>query len=158
MNPKHPALQALWSYWRDLARGAPIPRRSDFDVLDVPVSAWPRVFMIDVLEGEKKYRFRVIGSYVVAAHKKDYTGRLVINEEIPNVTQTHAYRLIGESIASRAPKYFYDQTVFRFTNFSSMVEQIFLPLVDKDDKISSLVCALDFPDYSVETHQRHSST
>lgn len=60
------------AYWRGQAGGR-APRRTEFDVLDVP-TLMQHAVVFDVLDDPLDYRYRLIGTAVRNMSYKDYTG------------------------------------------------------------------------------------
>lgn len=70
----HPSIAALWRYLRSQRPSGPPFRRADFDPVDVP-RLLPHVWLFDVLREPLDFRYRVVGTNIVAAMKLDPTGR-----------------------------------------------------------------------------------
>ena len=69
-------LLPLYRYW-DAKRGSrQMPRRSDIDPLDL-VPFLPRLMIVDVVDDERRYVYRLVGTREVDARGKDPTGRPV---------------------------------------------------------------------------------
>jgi hypothetical protein len=95
-----PVASLLLTYWRSKCGGRAMPRRSDFDVLDIPPRIWPMLLLIEVNYNPRRLRYRVMGSAVAAMIGKDWTGRYV--DEI--ALQTSAVtELTEETLESGAP-------------------------------------------------------
>jgi hypothetical protein len=62
------------TYWDRIRQNRTVPRKSDFDPVDVPsllsVTAW-----VEVMDGGRDYKFRVVGTDIDAIHSGYYTGR-----------------------------------------------------------------------------------
>ena len=73
-------IRAVFQYWDRIRAGRPMPRRGDFDPLEIP-KALPGIILIDVEgsdpDGHGIYRYRVVGSDEVRNRGHDPTGRLV---------------------------------------------------------------------------------
>lgn len=74
------AIRELLTYWNDRRGSQDMPRRSDFDPMDIPRHL-PGILLIDV-EGVRPdgigiYRYRVVGGNEVANRGHNPTGRLV---------------------------------------------------------------------------------
>jgi len=66
------AVYRLWDEKRG-QRFAPTP--AEMDVFALPRTALSNVVIVDVVDGGRRFRFRLIGSYVVSASGTDFTGR-----------------------------------------------------------------------------------
>ena len=143
---KNEHIQALFAYWDALPKFLDSPRKTDFDPVDLAVKVWPRLFMVDILEGQNEYRLRLLGTYLVEAYGRDFTGARFVDSEIPNVTRSQTYRLLGDLVATQKPQHYLGPTEFRFITDYAICEQILLPLVDDKGRIAHVVGAIDFPD------------
>ena len=65
-------LQAL-AYWDSKRRGRPMPARRDLDPIEIP-RLLPRIILTDVLRDPLDFRYRLIGTEVVAVARRDFTG------------------------------------------------------------------------------------
>lgn len=54
----HPDLQLLYEYWLSKRHGRVMPSRADLDPTELPGSLWPRLVLLDVVQGEGGVRFR----------------------------------------------------------------------------------------------------
>ena len=63
-------------YWDHKRAGRMAPRRADIDPSEI-VAHLPHLFMLDVIDGGKDFRFRLIGTHLVEGLGRDYTGKLV---------------------------------------------------------------------------------
>ena len=70
----HPSIAALWRYLRSRRPSGPPFMRADFDPVDVP-RLLPHVWLFDVLNDPLDFRYRVVGTNIVASMKMDLTGR-----------------------------------------------------------------------------------
>jgi hypothetical protein len=71
-----PAQRALYLYWRDRTAGRAMPARADLDPLDMPKAALRDMGLIDVIDGGRDFRYRLVGTNNVARMGVDITGRL----------------------------------------------------------------------------------
>lgn len=66
-------LAQLLSYWQRLRPGE-LPSRSDIDPMGMNPAFLPHVFLVDVLDGGQRFRWRLIGAYIVRHAGTDDTG------------------------------------------------------------------------------------
>lgn len=79
-------LKALHAIWLSKHEGRRLPRREDFDPVDLPPTLLPWMTIFDV-EGER-FRIRLVGTGIVEALGQDTTGRYL--DELPNTDMLHA--------------------------------------------------------------------
>jgi hypothetical protein len=74
-QPAAPAILRLLAYW-NARRGVRFaPARADIDPADI-TALLPDIMMVDVLDGGRDFRFRLIGTRIVEGVGRDSTGRL----------------------------------------------------------------------------------
>lgn len=71
-----PKFRELMAYW-DRKRGTrAMPRRADIDPLEIPKHlGW--LIIVEVLAEPERFRFRLVGTKVVDAYGRDFTGKTV---------------------------------------------------------------------------------
>lgn len=69
-------LQRLFAYWNARRGDRPAPARADIDPLDIP-DLLSIVTLVDVLHDPLRFRYRLIGTAVAQALRRDSTGRFV---------------------------------------------------------------------------------
>jgi hypothetical protein len=72
--PDAPQISDLVAYWEGKRAGRPMPRRADIDPTELG-SHLPNIFMVDVLDGGADFRYRLLGTAIVAGLGRDSTGR-----------------------------------------------------------------------------------
>lgn len=66
-------LAQLLAYWERVGKGG-IARRDQIDLMDMNPVLLPHVFMVDVLEEGRRFRWRLIGQHIVRHAGTDDTG------------------------------------------------------------------------------------
>jgi len=74
-----PNLVRFYDYWVSLRGDRAMPSRKDVDALHIPPEFLPNLMLIDVLHEPRRYRYRLIGTQVVAASGEDRTGQTFEN-------------------------------------------------------------------------------
>lgn len=77
--PRHAILRDLHSYWLAKKRHRLAPGRKDIDPAELR-SLLPHLFMVDVENKPRRFRFRLVGTAIVSSFGLDITGRYL--EEI----------------------------------------------------------------------------
>lgn len=67
------ALRDLHAYWLGKWRGTSMPRRADIEPLEIP-TLLPMVYLVDIDREPLRFRFRLVGTRVVAWFGRDLTG------------------------------------------------------------------------------------
>ncbi|MFM9843817.1 MAG: PAS domain-containing protein [Dongiaceae bacterium] len=74
LNFGEPILQRLHEYWCRQRGTRAMPARPDIDAAEIP-ALLPYIFVIDVLEEHRDFRFRVAGTHLREALGEELTGR-----------------------------------------------------------------------------------
>lgn len=69
-------------YWSDRLFGRIAPRWSDIDLLDFSSDLIPRMIVVDCLPAENDFRYRFFGTWQVAGHQMDMTGKHISDFEM----------------------------------------------------------------------------
>ena len=137
----HPTCVFLRSYWESKRAGRALPSRSDISPAQLKEHlGW--VMILDVLPGERDFRYRLIGTLVTQYFSSDATGKTVVE----------AFAVNGEAIAksvnSIVRKGARDKVVMRTAGNAKWLAQgmeefeaIYLPLSDDCVKVSHILHA-----------------
>lgn len=73
---RHPMVSAFGALWRRKRRGDDLPRRADFAMEEL--APWfGHVIIMDVIDGGRDFRYRLIGTSITGFLDRDYSRRLV---------------------------------------------------------------------------------
>jgi hypothetical protein len=97
----HPDVLAVHRYWEEKRRGRPMPSRADIDPLELR-SYLPGIILIDVVEDERRYVYRLVGTREVAMRGKDPTGQSIVQGFFAQ-SLTAALAILDKVVATRAP-------------------------------------------------------
>jgi hypothetical protein len=143
----NPLLVTLYRYWRSLAPAGEVPRKCAFNPIDLPGAVWPRIFLLDILEGRQNYRVRLLGTYLVDACGRDLTGLHLVESEIPRIERSATWRMLPALVVEREPQYYFGPTSFRFGDVYQRIEQILMPLADDYGDVRYALGGLDFLEF-----------
>jgi hypothetical protein len=96
-------LHRLHAYWRDRRRGAAPPSREDIDPSDLK-ELLPNLALIDVEDGPRRYRFRLVGTEIVARYGQELTGKRLDEVELGSELASISAQY-DETVMERAPTY-----------------------------------------------------
>ena len=145
---RHPLLKLLFEHWEALEAPGGIALKSRFDPIDLPAALWPRLHMIRIPEDDSTCRNAVLGGYVVGAVGRDFTGRRLLDSEIPGVTRSVTYGLLQRLLADPVPQYHFGPSRFARASRFAAHEQILLPLADATGRVNAAIGALDYHGFS----------
>ena len=69
-----PGLRALHAYWSAKRGARPMPARADIDPIEVP-RLLPHLMLVAVSDDPLRFRFRLVGTEIVARYGAELTGR-----------------------------------------------------------------------------------
>ncbi|HYM01853.1 MAG TPA: PAS domain-containing protein [Stellaceae bacterium] len=134
----HPKVRKLYEYWHRI-RPAPerLPGRQHLDPLDI-ADLMPNVFMVEMVGDPVRYRYRLVGTRIVAAMQRDVTGRWY-DEAHPGVLDHPMHRYLEERwLAKRAtwrrgrPWLHVDPDIYE-------IEQVVLPMARDGETVDLML-------------------
>ena len=140
---RDPDLIRFYDYWVSLRGDQAMPSRKDVDPPHIPPELLPNLMLIDVLHAPRRYRYRLIGTQVVAASGEDRTGQTFENVEFfkANPVVLEQYNCVaehGRPLHSLEP----------FTNFATGatydVDRLLLPLSSDGRTVDMLMVLFHF--------------
>jgi hypothetical protein len=134
-------LRRLYDYWDGKRDGKAFPPRAALDPADFAY-ALANVALVDVLRDPLRFRFRLVGTAIVARDGTDLTGKSIDDHPLPEyralLRQTY-----GDVVASGAPAVFRRQMLM--DDKPRQYEVLYLPLAADGVTIDMLLVAIDFP-------------
>lgn len=130
-------LALLLDHWLQLC-AAGLPRRRDIDLMRLDASLLPHVFLLDVLDGGARFRWRLIGTEIVRHSGTDDTGLDLEISVMPKMRPTvlaHNRQVVSERrpLAHRGDFVSRDRRIHRF-------ERLLLPvLADAGDVVDTVL-------------------
>jgi hypothetical protein len=146
ISPRHASLRQLLDYWLRLKGDRSRPRKREFDPVDLPPRVLPRLLLIEFMEGAGNYRLRLMGTYLRDTYGREFTWCRLVDDEMPGVTKSTTYELLGVMARTGEPQYSLGPTKFHFFDTYSLVEQVLLPLADDNERLAFAIGAVDYPD------------
>lgn len=116
------------AYWRDLAFEVRLPDRTAIDPADMR-ALLPYTFLVDVLAGGEDFRYRLIGTNIVAHTPSDNTGRR-LSEIDGQGTQSQLRALYASAAAGGGPRF--QRIAYRTrSGVRSWYETVVCPMLDR---------------------------
>jgi hypothetical protein len=137
-----PMLREALDYWKAKGAAGAMPRRRDIDPCELPRHLLPQLQLIDVIEGGRRFYFRLVGTAIVEAFGGEFTGRYT--EDViaaDHIEFVHGcYRMV---MAERRPilvrsRYLTSKAVDITAN------RLLMPLSEDGDHVSMILGALTF--------------
>ena len=119
-------LRDLVRYWQSIHPRTHLPGRQHFDPLDIP-KLLPLVTLTDVERDPFRVRYRVLGSEIARAQKRDFTGKYA-DEVFPDRKNATIFECRRKAMETCLPVHHFGQANvehgYDFVNF----EGVYLPL------------------------------
>lgn len=138
----NPDLLEVYDYWASLCGTRHMPARKDLDPLQIP-RRLPNLMLIDVTHDPLRFRYRLIGTRVVAASAEDRTGKYF--DDISFFRSYPEVMAHYESVVHDAkPLYSHEPFLNRTNNMSYQAERLMLPLSGDDKRVDMILVYFHF--------------
>jgi hypothetical protein len=145
-NARNPELRGLLEYWVAIHPGDRLPSRQDFDPLKVR-KALPNIVLTDVERDPYRFRIRLMGTAVVAAMQRDFTGRY-LDEVWPDAQNQLLVRHRVEVAETGLPNYRYGLSPTPFRLGFAPLERAFLPLAEDGERVDMILSMVAYMERS----------
>lgn len=136
-----PVLSRALAYWRAKRGARPLPRRGDIDPTEIG-ALLPHLQLIDVRDGGTRFRYRLVGTSLVTAFGREYTGRYV-DEIFTGARLANAVRVYATACNRRRPVFLRNR--YSTTRDVMMVaNRLYMPLSDDGRSVNVIFGALTF--------------
>nr|WP_242468747.1 PAS domain-containing protein [Rhodovibrio salinarum] len=142
VNPASPRLNVFYRFWRSLTPEGTVPPYRAFDVVKVPRELLPHLVLLDVLDGGRDFRYRVVGTDVVQAVGRDFTGDALskfISRHEPD-GMADGYRRVATQLV---PDLYHGTLESVGKEFISY-ERLALPFTDANGTVSYILSCFQF--------------
>ena len=147
----HPTTVALYEYWLEVCGDRRMPLRSDIDPVTIPRAALPGISLVEVVQDERRYVYRLVGTGDVEVRGNDPTGKSVLYGFF-GPSAEDALACYDRVVATRAP--LLDPMPFTAPSGKFVEEEtLFLPLSEDGTSVSKILVY----SYSRETVDRAAS-
>ena len=118
-----------------------MPTRRDIDPTEIP-QLLPNVQMIDVIGNGARYRYRLIGTELVAAFGREYTGKFV--DELLPPERRYSVELAGRMVCDTGSPVFLHNRYWTSRDTTIAANRVYAPLSDNGRDVSVLLSACVF--------------
>jgi hypothetical protein len=134
-------LAELLRYWQRL-KGDALPARGDLDPIDIGAALLPHVFLADVLDGGRRFRWRLIGTHILRHAGSNDTGKDLEVSLAPAMKETiigHYRRVVDERrpLCHRGEFVGRDQRLYRY-------DRLLLPLASDGERVDLVLGGAEF--------------
>ncbi len=95
-----PRIMKFLEYWGQACGGKAMPRRTDVDPVDIPPELLPNLFLVEVVDGGRRFKFRLAGSESTLAAGRPMTG-FHVDEVNPNEAYAEYVSNLYRRVVSR---------------------------------------------------------
>lgn len=155
---RDPDLGSVLSYWSDKRGGRRMPSRADIDPIDIP-SLLPHIGLVDVEDRPRRYRYRLVGSFIAAMWGESFQGRY-LDTARHKPYRTFLHDLYCAAVDSRGPML--SEAIFDYGGHAPVtIRRMILPLAPADDAPVNMLLfanqfsAPDLPDRSTPMSDLH---
>jgi hypothetical protein len=137
-------MRRIYDYWMSRRKNGRLPRREDIDPSDV-TDLLPHIFLVDIEENPRHYRFRLVGTKVVECFGLDMTGKTIDSLDLGDDADAilkHYDQAVdhGEPIYDRHR--FWTEAYGQHLNY----ERLLLPLSSDGKRVDKLLgCTFTLP-------------
>jgi len=135
----NPILAGALAYWRRKRGGRALPSRRDIDPVEVP-TLLPHLQLIETADG--RFRYRLIGTALVQAFGKDYTGQYL--DEFISGGRADAIVAVYRSIVATRRPAFLRSRYLTTKSVDLVANRLYLPLSDDGQQVNMILGALTF--------------
>lgn len=128
-----PLLMALYVYWDELRGERAAPDRGDVDPLEIGSALLPNVALVDLIDGGKRVRNRLVGTAIVDRWRQDTTGKFM-DEVTSGSYSEFIHSLYQDVVKHRRPVY--SHSTFRWDVSGYLrTHRLYMPLTEGGNEI-----------------------
>jgi hypothetical protein len=128
-------------YWEERRGSRRMPARRDLDPVDL-APVLPHLQLIDVVLPDR-FRYRLVGTALVDAFGRDYTGRFV-DELLLGTGRSELITRVFTSVRENARPVFLQARYYTTKNVDFMTNRIYLPLSENGRDVNMMLAAFSF--------------
>ena len=133
----HPSTIALYEYWLTTCGDRCMPMRSDIDPTNMPRRVLPGISIVEVVQDDRRFVYRLVGTGEVEVRGNDPTGKSVL-EGFFGPSAEDALACYDRVVATQAP--LLDPMPFTAPSGKFVMEEtLFLPLSEDGINVSKIL-------------------
>lgn len=134
----HPALRDLYRHWEARRGGRAMPARADMDPVELPRKLLPNLFLVDVEDSPRRFRYRLVGTELTAVMRRELAGEYI--DEMPFLFRKFALPAYAEVMKRAAPTYREINAIEALWRIR--YRRLLLPLADDGLRINMILGAI----------------
>jgi hypothetical protein len=131
----HPDILKMLAYWESKCQGRSMPRRSDIDPAEL-IGLLPNVMLVDVVDDQRRFVYRLVGTGEVQLRGHDPTGKSVREGYFAATPEEAEFRYVTVR-DTQAP--YYDEDSFQVIDRYVSEANLFLPLSDDGQTVNKIL-------------------
>ena len=131
----HPDVLKMLAYWESKRNGRSMPARRDIDPVELK-GLLPNIMLVDVVDDERRFVYRLVGTGEVQLRGHDPTGKSVRDGYFA-ATPTAAEERYQRILDTRAP--YYEEDNFQMVDRYICEANLFLPLSEDGEAINMIL-------------------
>lgn len=136
-------LAALHDYWDGRRQGRDAPDRRDIDPIAIGAALLPHVALVDVVDGGRRFRNRLVGTAIAERWGVEITGRHFDEVMSPGDYSDFIHGLYRDACTHRAPVY--SESLFRWDIGTHMLtRRLYLPMTHGGSAIDMVLVGQTF--------------
>jgi hypothetical protein len=137
-----PILGPALAYWIRKRGASSMPRKRDIDPTEIHRKILPNLQIIDVIDQGARFRFRLVGTALVEANGKDYTGQYP--DELLSKDRACFILNIYQTVCKLKRPLFSTNRYHTAKNSDLFTKRIYMPLSDDGVNVHYILGALKF--------------
>lgn len=129
------------AYWKRKRGSRPMPSRAEIEPWEM-TALLPNLQLIDVVDGGARFRYRLVGTAIVAAFGREYTGKW-LEELFPNERSKFAAEVYRLTCSERLPV-FARSSYVTATERELIANRLCMPLSADGETVTMIMGALTF--------------
>ncbi len=146
-----PILVALFSYWQGLPRTGSIPLYESVDVIDMPPHLLPNIFVVEVENQPRNYKYRLVGTEL--DRRNGFAGTGMRLSEMP-IDHTDKLAKEFDRIVDSGEPRFSSGVFITGDELFRDVERVVVPLSHDGETVDILLGVVVFITYQPDTTSR----
>jgi hypothetical protein len=137
-----PILGPTLAHWLAKRGERAMPRRSEIDPTEIPPKVLPNLQIIDVIDGGARFRYRLVGTALVEAYGRDFSGRIA-DELFPDDRLSFVQGIYRTVCTSKLP--FFSRNKYHTPKDIDLFSlRIYMPLSDDGAAVTHILGVMRF--------------
>ncbi|WP_259781147.1 PAS domain-containing protein [Aestuariispira ectoiniformans] len=134
-------LRDLYQYWHGNCAGKAVLPRDRFDPVDIP-RLLSRLILLDVIDQGQDFRYRVVGTDVVGAIGRDFTGERLTDyhKGHEDISVINGYKILLETGEPQLETRSLTSVGRDYVTY----ERLLLPMARNSQKVDTILAGLEF--------------